>query len=189
MVREIKHSPQLEISWCVYHPLRRALFNICKLIHFGPVISFYKFEWITGKSVIRDTLSYQNTMLSTCDFLNSFLKKISKQQKTTTTYKLGHFMTCSKKSVRMLSRFFFPKAMSLVGIWFYPDRASFSVHSVQKNLPTKKGVTYITRLHTALHLFPVMITFPLMICDITKNNQNAVTAGVFRVIKNYLYFI
>lgn len=161
MVREIKHSPQLEISWCVYHPLRRALFNICKLIRFGPVTSFYKFEWITGKSVIRDTLSYQNTMLSTCDFLNSFLKKISKQQKTTTTYKLGHFMTCSKKSVRMLSRFFFPKAMSLVGIWFYPDRASFFVHSVQKNLPTKKGVTYITRLHTALHLFPVMITFPL----------------------------
>lgn len=188
MVREIKHSPQLEISWCVYHPLRRALFNICKLIHFGPVISFYKFEWITGKSVIRDTLSYQNTMLSTCDFLNSFLKKISKQQKTTTRYKLGHFMTCSKKSVRMLC-FFFPKAMSFVRIWFYPDRASFFVHSVQKNLPTKKGVTYITRLHTALHLFPVMITFPLMICDITKNNQNAVTAGVFRVIKNYLYFI
>lgn len=106
MVREIKHSPQLEISWCVYHPLRRALFNICKLIHFGPVISFYKFEWITGESVIRDTLSYQNTMLSTCDFLNSFLKKISKQQKTTTRYKLGHFMTCSKKSVRMLCFFF-----------------------------------------------------------------------------------
>ena len=108
MVWEMKHSPQLEISWCVYHTLRRALFNICKLIHFGPVISFYKFEWITGKSVIRDTLSYQNTMLSTCDFLNSFLKKkISKQQKSTTTCKLGHFMTCSKKSVRMLSRFFF----------------------------------------------------------------------------------
>ena len=107
MAWEMKHSPQLEISWCVYHTLRRALFNICKLIHFGPVISFYKFEWITGKSVIRDTLSYQNTMLSTCDFLYSFLKKISKQQKTTTTYKLGHFMTCSKKSVRMLSRFFF----------------------------------------------------------------------------------
>ena len=167
MVWEMKHSPQLEISWCVYHTLRRALFNICKLIHFGPVISFYKFEWITGKSVIRDNLSYQNTMLSTCDFLYSFLKKISKQQKTTTTYKLGHFMTCSKKSVRMLSRFFFvlffffPKAMSLVGIWFYPDRASFFVHAVQKKLPTKKGVTYITRLHTALHLFPVMITFPL----------------------------
>ena len=162
----MKHSPQLEISWCVYHTLRRALFNICKLIHFGPVISFYKFEWITGKSVIRDTLSYQNTMLSTCDFLNSFLKKISKQQKTTTTCKLGHFMTCWKKSVRMLFVFFFFVFFFSQGHvacrnLIYPDRASFFVHAVQKKLPTKKGVTYITRLHTALHLFPVMITFPL----------------------------
>lgn len=160
----MKHSPQLEISWCVYHTLRRALFNICKLIHFGPVISFYKFEWITGKSVIRDNLSYQNTMLSTCEFLNSFLKKNQQKTKINNNIQIRSFYDLFKEiSAHVISFFFFffPKAMSLVGIWFYPDRASFFVHAVQKKLPTKKGVTYITRLHTALHLFPVMITFPL----------------------------
>ena len=48
-------------------------------------------------------------------------------------------MTCSKKSVRMLSRFF-SEAMSRVGVLFYPDRASFFVHVVQKHLPTKRAL-------------------------------------------------
>ena len=57
--------------------------------------------------------------------------------------------------------FFFSQGHVACRNLIYPDRASFFVHAVQKKLPTKKGVTYITRLHTALHLFPVMITFPL----------------------------
>lgn len=138
MVWEMKHSPQLEISWCVYHTLRRALFNICKLIHFGPVISFYKFEWITGKSVIRDTLSYQNTMLSTCDFLNSFLKKNQQTTKINNNMQIRSFYDLFKEISAHVISFFFPRPCRLSEFDFIQTGLHFL------STPSKK-ITYKKR--------------------------------------------